>query len=152
MTDKAPSDLAAKLGIKSDARLPVLPTKFATAFEDAAALPKHEVHNYNAAPLDKDTGDKQAPENANIDQKTYWFPESYNALRTELYTNWPTLFKAVGYAMAHDGVRFIEMMDAALDTKTTFDSAKVAGICAKYIDLLRAKRGLSPLHSASEKA
>jgi len=138
--------LAERLGIK------VLPTKFATPFEDAANLPKHESHMYNNAPLDKDTGDQRADPNANIDQKVYWFPEAYNALRIEMHEHWPSLFAAVGWFMAHDGIRFIECMDAALDTKTTFDSAKVNGICAKYLDLLRNKRGLSSLHLPSEKA
>ena len=54
--------------------------------------------------------------------------------------------------MAHDGPVFLELMDAALDTKTTFDTATVGGICAKYIDLLRNKRGLSSIHTTGEKA
>lgn len=147
------SDLAAKLGLEG-AQSRTLPTKFATAFDDAAALPKHEVHMYNNAPLDSEPGRCHAPvaENANFDQKVYMFPESYNALRRELYEYWPNLFGLVGYAMAFDAVRFIELMDAALDTKTTFDSQKVDGTCKKYLDLLRNKRGLSNLHTAAEKA
>ena len=143
--------LAEKLGIAGK-QTHVLPTKFATPFDDARALPKQEAHRYNAAPLDKDTGDKRNNPNDHILEKTYWFPESYNALRIELFQNWPNLWQAVGYVMAYDGPVFCELMDAALDTKTTFDTATVGGICAKYLDLLRNKRGLSDLHTRSEKA
>ncbi len=126
----------------------VLPTKFATPQEDAAQQPKHEAVNYSSAlPEDSEPGKmhKPAPANANFDQKIYMFPESYNALRRELHENWPNLFQTVGYFMAFDSVRFIELMDAALDTKTTFDSQKVDAICKKYLNLLRNKRGLSSI-------
>lgn len=149
MTDKS---LADKLGITGDKLTKILPTKFATPFEDAANLPKQEANRYNAAPLDKDTGDKRNDPNDHILEKTYFFPESYNALRRELHDNWPNLWQAVQYVMAYDGPVFVELMDAALDTKTTFDTATVGGICAKYLDLLRNKRGLSSLHRPSEKA
>lgn len=146
MTEENKS-LADRLGLTK-----VLPTKFATPFEDALNLPKQEAYRYNAAPLDKDTGDKRNNPNDHILEKTYFFPEPYNALRIELYENWPKLWEVVGYVMAYDGPVFVELMDAALDTRTTFDTATVGGICAKYLDLLRAKRGLSPLHTPSEKA
>lgn len=127
----------------------VLPTKFATPLDDAANLPKQEAHDYSSAlPLDNEPGrmNKPAPPGAHISEKVYLFPESYNALRTELDTNWPELWKAVGWFMAFDAVTFIEMMDAALDTKTTFDSQKVDAICKKYLNLLRNKRGISSIH------
>ena len=142
------ADLAAKLG--TDTARKVLPTKFATAFDDAVQQPKREAIRYNNAPLDKDRVENKPTDN--IDQKVYWFPESYNALRIELYENWPELWKLVGWPMAFDAVKFCEFMDAALDTKTTFDTHTVDGICKKYLDLLRAKRGLSALHTPSEKA
>lgn len=144
------ANLAAKLGLRNK----VLPTKFATAQDDAAALPKYEEHMYNAAPVDSEAGRMHAPARAgaNFDEKIYMLPESFNALRRELYDNWPALFEFVGHAMAFDAPRFLQLMDSALDTKTTFDSAKVDGISKKYLDLLRAKRGLRPLHSQSEKA
>jgi hypothetical protein len=88
---------------------------------------------------------KPAPENAHISEKVYLFPESFNALRIEMDSNWPQLWKAAGWYMAFDSITFIEQMDAALDTKTTFDSAKVDAICRKYLNLLRNKRGLSDL-------
>jgi hypothetical protein len=144
--------LAERLGISADKQTKVLPTKFATPLEDAFNQPKQETHRYNNAPLDKDTGDKRNDPNDHILEKTYFFPDSFNALRVELHDNWPNLWQAVQYVMAYDGPVFVELMDAALDTRTTFDTATVGGICAKYIDLLRAKRGLSPLHTTSEKA
>lgn len=145
------ADLAASIGKE---KRTVLPTKFATPFEDQKALPATEAKSYNAAPLDSEAGraHSSAKANANFDEKVYMMPESFNALRRELYENWPRLFALVGHAMAFDAVRFLELMDGALDTKTTFDSQKVDGTCKKYLDLLRAKRGLAPLHLPSEKA
>lgn len=135
-----------------DSWKPTLPTKFATEQDDAANLPKHEAKDYSShLPVDSEVGrmNKPAHANANVDQKVYLFPDSYNALRTELDSNWPELFKAVGWPMAFDAVMFIEMMDSALDTKTTFDSDKVSAICHKYLNLLRNKRGLSSLSYGS---
>lgn len=132
----------------------VLPLKFATEADDLANLPKHEVKNYTGGKEDSEPGrmTKLVAENAHISEKVYLFPDSFNALRIEMYEHWPNLFQAVGWAMANDAIKFIETMDDALDTKTTFDSAKVDAISKKYLDLLRAKRGLSPLHSVGEKA
>lgn len=129
-----------------------LPTKLPTEFEHEKNLPKTEVNMYNSGPVDDRPGHIAARPGANFDEKIYMFPDSYNYLRTELNDNWPKLFAHVGYAMAFDAVRFIELMDDALDTKTGFDSAKVDAICKKYIDLLRNKRGLSSLHTTGEKA
>ena len=125
-----------------------LPIKFPTAFEHEANLPKQESHDYSShLPKDSEPGKmhKPAPANAHISEKTYWFPDSFNALRVELHDNWPNLWSKVGFFMAFDAITFIEQMDAALDTKTTFDSEKVDAICKKYLNLLRNKRGLSSI-------
>ena len=130
-------------------KLTVLPTKFATPADDVANLPKKEAQDYSSTiPIDNEPGrmNKPARPGANFDEKVYLFPESFNALRRELHDYWPNLWQQVGFVMAFDAVVFIELMDAALDTKTTFDSDKVDGICKKYIDLLRNKRGFSGLH------
>lgn len=122
----------------------VLPTKFATAADDEANLPKQEVNDYSAA-LPVDTGPQQQNKPAtgpDLQDKIYMFPESYNALRRELCDNYPHLFDIVGHVMAFDAITFIELMDAALDTKTTWDSAKVGAICHKYWNILRMERGL----------
>ncbi len=84
-----------------------------------------------------------------ISNKVYMFPESYNQLRKELHDNWPELWNQVGYDMAFNGPSFVEKMDGALGTITQFDSDNVAGMCARYLDELRVKRGLSRLHSQS---
>ena len=126
----------------------VLPTRFATPAEDQANLPRQEATDYSSAlPVDSEAGrmHKPAAEGAHISEKVYMMPESYNALRRELNENWPTLFAQVGWCMAFDAVTFIEMMDGALDTKTTFDNDKVTAICHKYLNLLRNKRGLSDI-------
>jgi hypothetical protein len=127
----------------------VLPLRFATEQDDMANLPRKEAHDYSSAlPLDDQVGrmNKPAAPDAHVSDKVYLFPESYNALRTELNDNWPALFAQVGWCMAFDAIHFVEMMDAALDTKTTFDSDKVSAICHKYLNLLRNKRGLSSIN------
>ena len=126
----------------------VLPTRFATEADDSANLPRHEAKDYSSAlPVDSTPGrmNKEARSGANFDEKIYLFPESYNALRVELNDNWSELWNKVGWCMAFDAIHFVELMDAALDAKTTFDSDKVEAICHKYLNLLRAKRGLSGL-------
>ena len=132
----------------------VLPTKFATPAEDEANLPRYEEHMYTGGEVDSQPGrmHKLVDPNAHISEKVYLFPDSFNALRIELNDHFPHLFQVVGWPMVNDGIRFIELMDGALDTKTTFDSAKVDAISKKYLDLLRALRGLSPLHTQGEKA
>lgn len=126
----------------------VLPTKLPTAFEHEANLPKAEVHDYSALlPEDNKPGsiNKPAAPGAHISDKVYWFPESYNALRKELYENWPAVWETVGWSMAFESTTFVELMDYILLTKTTFDTNKVSAICHKYLNLLRAKRGLAPI-------
>ena len=126
----------------------VLPTTLPTEAKDHANAPRQEAQDYSAhLPEDSTPGrmNKLAREGANFDEKIYLFPESFNALRRELDDWWPTLFKKVGYAMAFDAITFIEMMDDALDTKTTVDSLKVEAISKKYLNLLRNKRGVSSI-------
>lgn len=127
----------------------VKPTKFPTAQEHEANLPKQETHDYSAhLPEDSEAGrmHKPAPEGAHFSDKIYLFPESYNALRRELVENWPKVWQKVGYLMAFDAVAFVEHLDAVCNLKTTFDSQKVDAICKRYLDALRNLRGLSSLH------
>jgi len=124
----------------------VLPTKLPTAEDHEKNLPKQEVTDYSAAfPTDTGQSEQKPATGDDLADKIYMFPESYNALRDELYHYWPELWKTVGYVMAFDAIAFIEMMDAALDVKTTWDSAKVGAICHRYWNELRAKRGLKRL-------
>jgi hypothetical protein len=81
----------------------------------------------------------------NFDQKIYMFPESYNALRREIFENWPNLWVAVSWAMANRAEYFVEQMNDALDLKLQFDTGKVASICHTYLNALRNKRGLSSI-------
>jgi hypothetical protein len=93
----------------------------------------------------------KADPNAHISKKVYMFPESYNALRRELEEYFPNLWNSpVQWAMWANAQLFIQIMDEALDTVTQFDSANVDGICKKYLDELRKKRGLLPLHNPHE--
>ncbi len=92
----------------------------------------------------------RADPNAHISKKVYMFPESYNALRRELEENFPNLWVATQWAMAFNAQLFIQQMDEALDTVTQFDSGNVGGICKKFLDELRKKRGLLPIHNPHE--
>lgn len=131
-----------------------LPTKLPTAAEHELNLPRSEVNRYNNAPLDNEPGrsHKPARAGANFDEKVYLFPESYNALREEMMNYHPILWANVQWYMAFDSITFVEKMDYYLDTKTTYDTQTVDGICKKYLDLLRNQRGISGLHSTGEKA
>ncbi len=121
----------------------VLPTRTPTALDHEANLPKQEVTDYSSAlPVDTGQSEHRPATGNDLADKIYLFPESYNALRSELDGYWPELWALAGHPMAFDAIRFIEIMDAALDMKTTWDSAKVGAICHRYWNELRAKRGL----------
>lgn len=79
----------------------------------------------------------------NFDQKLYLFPESYNELRKELVTYWPTLWKHVGWPMAYAANIFVEEMNKALDLEVVLDSARVDAICTEYLQALRKRRGVT---------
>lgn len=89
--------------------------------------------------------DTSHSDSKNFDQKIYLFPESYNALRKEIYEEWPGLWPLVGWSMAFDGPQFVETMNTALETKIQFDSHKVDAMCIFFLNQLRAARGTSTL-------
>ena len=109
------------------------------------ALDNNQQHNY--------TGD-DAAKKKNFDQKIYLFPESFNALRRELYEHWPTFFMQVNpetrtslaYDMANNAPQFVGVMNEALDLAVQMDSDNIDAICKEFLDALRGKRGLSKLH------
>lgn len=75
--------------------------------------------------------------------KAYFLPDSFNNLRVELQTHWPSTWNSpVQYLMAHDGPAFVTLMGQMLDIPLEFDSAKVDAICKKIINELRKKRGI----------
>lgn len=88
--------------------------------------------------------------NEHISTKVYLMPESFNALRRELDEHYPNVFRWVGYNMVFNAQRFIHQMDSLLDTVTQFDSDNVDGICKRYLDELRVKRGVGRLHTEAE--
>lgn len=92
----------------------------------------------------------RAKSSDHISKKVYMMPESFNALRRELQDNYPNLWLYVQGDMAWNSQRFIHKMDEALGTVTQFDSANVDGICKRFLDRLRQKRGAGPLHKPSE--
>ena len=90
----------------------------------------------------------------NFDQKVYYFPESFNALRREMEQYWPTLFtavnpeigKSIAYCMVFDAPQFVALMNEALDLTVQMDSDNVDGICKQFLDALRVLRGVSRLN------
>lgn len=89
----------------------------------------------------------------NFDQKVYYFPEEFNALRQELEENYPTFYESINpeiglspaYAMVFNAPAFIGMMNGALDMDIQFDSGAVAQTCKQFLNRLRAMRGVGPL-------
>lgn len=94
----------------------------------------------DAATLDQTNSDKK-----NFDEKLYFFPESYNALRKELYEQWPEIWPIVGWVMGNNGPEFVSRMNEGLQMNLQFDTNKVDSICKTYLNRLRKQRGLGPL-------
>lgn len=105
-----------------------IPSQLLTGGESARDSVKHDISNTNSK---------------NFDQKIYMFPESYNALRREIYENWPTLWALVSWRMANKAEEFIEHMNEATDLNIVFDTEKVEWICDQYLTKLRRMRGLN---------
>jgi hypothetical protein len=89
---------------------------------------------------------KPVAADASFHDKIYIFPESYNALRQEIYNYWPNLWSQVAWAMAFKAEDFVETMNNALDMKLQFDGNKVDATCQAYLNKLRELRGLSSIH------
>lgn len=73
------------------------------------------------------------PNTKNFDQKIYMFPPAFNALREELYKNWPTLWALVSYRMAYLPEEFAQMMNDATSLRVVFDSGAVNWMCNKWL-------------------
>lgn len=87
--------------------------------------------------------ESKAEHTKNFDQKIYMFPESFNELRKELSTHWPTLWSHVSWPMAFAANIFVEEMNKALDLTVVLDSDRVDAICTEYLQALWAKRGVA---------
>lgn len=86
-----------------------------------------------------------------INQKYYFLPESFHALRKELMENYPTFWQRAGYLMGYDATQFVELCSEAFEIQfLVFDSANVDGTCKRILDAARNKRGLSSLHTMDE--
>lgn len=110
--------------------------------EEVANIKPQQIVSGEDDPALLDTTDSQKK---NFDQKIYWFPDSYNALRRELMEHWPEIWPLVGWYMANNGPQFVEMMNAGCQLKLQFDTNKVESICKTYLNFLRKKRGVSEL-------
>lgn len=81
-------------------------------------------------------------DNVNFDQKIYWFPPHFLALREEIANNWTeTLWPKVAWYMANQAEEFIERMNEWCSMRLPFDSAKVDWTCEQYLNKLRRMRG-----------
>lgn len=96
-------------------------------------------------PVDQQVHDLEGSDKKNFDQKIYWFPESYNALRRELYENWPEIWQQIGWYMAHNPQEFVSGMNWLLNLNVQFDTDRVDGICKTFLNALRVQRGVSPI-------
>ncbi len=72
----------------------------------------------------------------NFDQKIYMFPPAFNALRKELFENWPALWALAGYRMANMPEEFCALMNDATDLRVIFDSGAVNWMCDKWLNQL----------------
>lgn len=90
----------------------------------------------------------------NFDQKIYYFPESFNALRRELEENWLEFFTTVNpldgtspaWCMVHNAPQFIGYCNGATGLSVQFDSENVSGICGEFLNAFRKMRGVSAIH------
>lgn len=102
----------------------------------------------SASPTELDKGkykhswDPVAAAKKNFDEKIYMFPDSYNALRTELVENWDELWALVQWRMAYRAEEFVELMNAACDLAVVFDTEAVDFICKTYLRRLQEMRGV----------
>jgi len=89
---------------------------------------------YHYHDMDKSSNSK------NFDQKIYMFPPAYNALRKELFENWPALWALVGWYMANRPEEFCSIMNGATDLRVIFDSGAVNWMCEKWLNKLISMR------------
>lgn len=132
--------------------------------EDAEQFLERKKQLENAAPDDsKHGGDfylpahnrhQEAHKTANIDQKVYLFPESFNALRRELEENWREFFHTVNpltntspaWCMVFDAPQFIGYCNGATGLAVQMDSEAVDEICKTFLNAFRKMRGVKEIH------
>lgn len=76
----------------------------------------------------------------NFDQKVYMFPPAFNALRKELFENWPHLWQISSWYMANRPEEFCSQMNSATDLRIIFDSGAVNWMCDQWLNKLIAMR------------
>jgi hypothetical protein len=85
------------------------------------------------------------------------YPESFNQLRKEIVDNWPDMWPVVGWSMAFAfREMFMTAMNEAFRNGNIDEQKYVASadesldiICQRYLDGLRAMRGVSALNPSS---
>jgi hypothetical protein len=75
----------------------------------------------------------------------YLHSEEFNALRREMYENWQDTFWAKhGWKMVNQPAEFVADMCSDLGLVFIgFDSGDEAGTCLRFLNALRARRGVS---------
>jgi hypothetical protein len=97
---------------------------------------------------------REAKKNDHISQKTYMFPESYNALRRELEEYWYDFFvtpnpltgTSPAWCMVFDAPQFVGYLNGFTGLAVQFDSESVDAICSTFLNALRRQRGVSEIH------
>jgi hypothetical protein len=90
---------------------------------------------------------------ANFDQKIYFFPPEFHALREELQNNWKDFFETTNplsgtspaYCMVFDAPQFIGYCNGMTGLSLQHDTGDVAGICKKFLNAFRKLRGVGAI-------
>lgn len=97
--------------------------------------------------------DKRVDKNAGFDQKIYYFPPEFHALRNELQDNWRDFFETVSpisgtspaWCMVYDAPQFIGYCNGMTGLTVQLDTGDVAGICKKFLNAFRKLRGVGAI-------
>lgn len=97
--------------------------------------------------------DKRVGDNANFDQKVYFFPPEFHALREELENNWREFFitanplsgTSPAWCMVHDAPQFIGYCNGMTGQAIQLDTGDVAYICKQFLNGFRKLRGVGAI-------
>lgn len=117
-----------------------------------ATRPSESLISPDAA-LGKQFAHGAADAKANFDQKIYYFPPEFHALREELQNNWKDFFETINplsgtspaYCMVFDAPQFIGYCNGITGLSLQHDTGDVAGICKKFLNGFRKLRGVGAI-------
>jgi hypothetical protein len=87
------------------------------------------------------------------DQKVYFFPPEFHALREELQGNWREFFETINpitgtspaHCMVFDAPQFIGYCNGATGLTVQLDTGDVAGTCKTFLNAFRKMRGVGAI-------